>query len=69
MFSVIYSDELVFNIILQSKLNNVKINSEINTVFNFLKIFYFCSVHCYRTLLINFVKNTVTSVKNLMNYW
>ena len=66
-FSVIYSDESVFSIVLQSESNNVKVNSEINAVFNLLKTFYFYSVHYHRTSLINFVKNAVISAKNLMN--
>ena len=67
MFSVIYSDESAFNIVSQSRLNNVKINSEINTVFNFLKTFYSFLIHYYEILLINFIKGTVTFAKNLMN--
>ena len=67
MFSVIYSDKSAFNIVSQLGLNNVKINSEMNTVFNFLKFFYFCLIYYYETSLINFVKNAVTSVKNLIN--
>ena len=68
MLSVIYSDESASNIISQLKLNNVKINSKINTVFNFLKTFFFYLVHYYETLLINFIKDAATSAKNLMNY-
>ena len=67
MSFIIYFNESVFSIVLQSELNNVKIDSEMNIIFNFLKTFYFCLIHNYRTLLINFVKNTATSVKNLMN--
>ena len=68
MFSVIYSDKLIFNIILQLKLNNININLEINAVFNFLKIFCFYSIHYYRTSSINFVKSIIIFIKNLMNY-
>ena len=64
---MIYSDESAFSIVSQSGLNNVKIGSEMNVVFNLLKIFYFCSVHHYRTSLINLVKGTATSAKNLIN--
>ena len=68
MFSVVYSDELTFNIVLQSGLNDVKIDSEINAVFSFLKTFCSCLICCYKTLLINFVKSVITSVKDLINY-
>ena len=66
---VIYSDESASNIVLKSELNEVKIDSETNAVFNFLKVFFFCSVHYHGTSLINFVKSAVTSAKNLMNCW
>ena len=68
MSSVIYFDKLTSSIVLQSESNDVKINSEMNAVFNFLKAFCFYSVYCYETSSVNFVRNTVTSVKNLMNY-
>ena len=64
---MIYSDKSVSSIILQSELNDINVNSETNAVFNLLKILYFCLVHCYKTLSINFIKSTITSVKNLMN--
>ena len=64
---MVYSDESASSIVSQSGSNNVKVDSEINTVFNFLKTFYSCLIHHYRTSLINFVKNTATSAKNLMN--
>ena len=65
---VVYSDKSAFNIVLQSELNNVKVNSEINAVFSFLKTFYSCSIHYYKISSVNFVKDTVISAKNLMNY-
>ena len=67
MPSVIYSDKSAFSIVSQSELNDIKINSEINAVFNFSKIFCFCLIHHHKTSLINFVKNTATFTKNLMN--
>ena len=67
MCSVIYSDKSAFNIILQSESNDVKINLEINAVFNLLKIFYSCLIYHYRTSSINFIKSTAISAKNLMN--
>ena len=66
-FSMVYSNKSAFNIISQSELNNAKIDLETNAVFNLLKVFYSCSVHHHETLLINFVRDTATSVKNLMN--
>ena len=64
---MIYSDKSVSSIVLQSKLNDVKIKLVINAVFNFLKIFCFCLIYHHEILLINFVKNAATSVKNLIN--
>ena len=64
---MIYSDESVSNIVSQLKLNNVKINSKMNAIFNFLKIFCFCLIHHHKTLSVNFVKDVVISAKNLMN--
>ena len=67
MLFMIYSDKSAFNIVSQLKLNNVKIDSEMNAVFKFLKIFCSCSVHHYETSSVNFIKNTVIFVKDLMN--
>ena len=64
---MIYSDESVFSIVLQSGSNDVKIDSEMNAIFNFLKTFCFCLVHYHKTLSVNFIKNAVISAKNLMN--
>ena len=68
MLSVIYSDKSISSIVSQSELNDIKINLKINAVFNLLKIFCFCSIHYYKTSLINLVKDTAISAKNLMNY-
>ena len=67
IFSVIYSDELVSSIVLQSGLNDINVNSETNAVFNLLKVFCFCSVYYHETLLINLVESAVISIKDLMN--
>ena len=64
---MIYFDKLAFNIILQLRLNNINIDLKTNAVFNLLKIFYSYLVYCHRILLINFIKDTATSVKNLIN--
>ena len=64
---MVYPDKSAFNIVSQSELNDVRVDSEINAVFNFLKPFYFCSVHHYETSSVNFVKDTVISAKNLIN--
>ena len=66
---VVYSDKLASSIVSQSELNDVKIDSEINAVLYFLKVFYFCSIHCYKTSSVNFVRGTAISVKDLMNCW
>ena len=68
MLSVVYSDESASSLVLQSGLNDVKIGSEMNAVFNFLKVFCFCLIHCYKTSLINLVRDAVISAKDLMNY-
>ena len=68
MPSVVYPDKSVSSIVSQLKLNNVKVDSETNAIFNFLKIFFFYSVHHHKTSLINFIKNAAISAKNLMNY-
>ena len=67
MLSVVYPDELTFNIVSQSGLNDVKVDSETNAVFNLLKVFCFCSVHHHRISLINFIRGVATSAKDLMN--
>ena len=64
---MVYSDESVSSIVSQSGLNNVKVSSETNAVFNLLKIFCSCSVYHYETLLIDFVRSIVISAKDLMN--
>ena len=65
---MIYSDKSAFNIILQSESNGVNVNLKINAVFNFLNVFYFCSVHYHKTLSINFISDAAISAKNLINY-
>ena len=65
---MVYPDELASSIVSWSGSNDVKIDSEMNAVFSLLKAFCSCLIHHYRTSSVNFIKSTVTSAKNLMNY-
>ena len=62
-----YFNKLALNIVLQSELNDININSKTNVIFNFLNAFYFCSVYHHKTSLVNFVSDAAIFAKNLMN--
>ena len=64
---MVYPDKSASSIVSQSGLNDAKVDSETNAVFNFLKAFCSCLVHCYETSSVSFIRGTATSAKNLMN--